>query len=154
RDALLLALPASTRGVLRPVDPALMHVTLRFHGEVDERALAAPEVSLAEGVPPVDLSLAPARPAPLGAPERPAVAGGGIEGHLDGLRALAGRVEAAVRAAGLPPEDRAFSPHLTLARVRRDASAEERRAIAAAAQSLAPCDAKATAIHVRKVVLV
>ena len=42
----------------------------------------------------------------------------GLKSGAEDLGALAARVEAECRAAGLPPETRAFQPHLTLARAR------------------------------------
>ena len=53
------------------------------------------------------------------------------------LRALVARAETAVVAAGLPGERRELRPHLTIARVRRQARAAERRAIAASVRALA-----------------
>ena len=123
---------------LRWVDPALMHLTLRFLGEVDEQALEPLQRELAAGVPPVDVELALGPAGSFGAPGRTAVAWLAVRGDGEGLRALAERVEAAVVAAGLPSEDRPLRPHLTLARVRRGASTQQRRAVAEAIAALDP----------------
>ena len=123
---------------LRWVDPALMHLTLRFLGEVDEHTLEPLQRELAAGVPTVDVQLALGPAGTFGAPGRTAVAWLAVGGDGEGLRALAERVEAAVVAAGLPPEDRPLRPHVTLARVRRGASTQQRRAVAEAIAALDP----------------
>lgn len=135
--ALLAALPGATRRALRPVRPELLHLTLRFLGEVDEGAVDPLQAAL-DGVPPfrVELALAPA--ATFGPAARTGVVWLGIGGEVDALRALARAVEGAVRLAGAPPDDRPFAAHLTLARVGRSASAEDRGAVAAAVRALDP----------------
>ncbi len=108
---------------LRLVAPAALHLTLAFLGERDaaEVPLLAPALARALGrglVPPRDahvlepLWLAPRRPHVLTV----AVADpGGL------LLSLHARVVAAVAdAIDWEPERRAFRPHVTLARVRRD----------------------------------
>ncbi len=123
---------------LRWVDPALMHLTLRFLGEVDEHALEPLQRELAAGVSPVDVQLALGPAGTFGAPGRTTVAWLEVGGDGEGLRALAERVEAAVVAAGLPSEDRPLHPHVTLARVRRGASTRQRRAVAEVIAALEP----------------
>lgn len=124
---------------LRPVDPALIHLTLRFAGEVDDGVAAGIEREL-RAVPPVavELELAPA--GTFGPAARSSVLWLGVGGDLDGLRALAERVDAAVERAGLPPDGGRFRPHLTLARVRRQATGAQRRVIAAAVAAAPPPD--------------
>ncbi len=137
REAARAARAAIERGVgapvstsLRWVDPALMHVTMRFLGEVGEAGLAPLQQALSRVVPPVDVDLMLDGAGTFGPAARTEVVWLGVGGDADGLRALAARVEAAVVAAGLPPEERAFRAHLTLARLRRRASRDERRAVA------------------------
>jgi 2'-5' RNA ligase len=70
----------------------------------------------------------------------------GVAGDTDGFARLAARTEAALVAAGWPPDDRPFRPHLTLARsdgvsvgplvAGRLASAMAGRTIAAAIERL------------------
>jgi 2'-5' RNA ligase len=50
----------------------------------------------------------------------------GLGGDLPALADLRGRVEADCVAHGFPPETRPFAPHLTLGRVRENASAANR----------------------------
>ncbi|MYE31644.1 MAG: RNA 2',3'-cyclic phosphodiesterase, partial [Chloroflexi bacterium] len=75
-------------------------------------------------------------PGTFGSAARTSVVWLGLGGDVDALRALAGRVETAVEAAGLPPERRELRPHVTLARVRQRASTAQRRALAAAVGAL------------------
>ena len=121
---------------MRWIDPALLHLTVRFLGEVDEERLPPLQRALSERVPPVDVTLRLDGAGAFGPPTRTTAAWLGVGGDGDELRALAERVEAAVVAAGLPPEGRAFSPHLTVARVARRASREQRQAIAEAVARL------------------
>ncbi len=55
----------------------------------------------------------------------------GLRGDVDALSALAERVEAAIGPLGFPREDRPFFGHLTLARVREDATREQRERVSA-----------------------
>ncbi|WP_027285175.1 RNA 2',3'-cyclic phosphodiesterase [Rubritepida flocculans] len=99
---------------LRWVPPENYHLTLRFIGEVP--AFQCEEVDLA-------LAAIRARPFDL------ALAGLGVfekQGRVQSLHALAERspalshlqakIETALQRAGLPPERRRFTPHVTLAR--------------------------------------
>jgi RNA 2',3'-cyclic 3'-phosphodiesterase len=52
---------------------------------------------------------------------RPRVLWIGLQGDLDALRQLQAPVEQLAQQAGFPAEERPFSPHLTIARTRRDA---------------------------------
>lgn len=100
------------------VKPQLMHLTLRFLGEVAPSRipdLEAAMASAAEGVPPFE-----ARVVGLGAfPERgaPRVVWAGIQDN-GSLATLNRRLEEAARRLGFDPEQRPFSPHLTLGRVK------------------------------------
>ena len=132
------ALPPAPQRALRPVDPALMHLTLRFLGEVDERRAEALQAALDGHVEPFVLDLSLAAAGSFGPASRTSVAWLGVGGDVEGLRRVAAQVERAVRAAGMPPEGRDWSPHLTLVRVHRSATAADRRAIADAVRSLAP----------------
>lgn len=114
--SILLGTMADVAGVRWQRDDQL-HLTLRFIGEVDHRtaeeialALArvhapAPEVALA-GVGRFDRD---GRTDTIWAGVRPA----------DPLAALHKKVDRALVSIGLPPEGRAFLPHITLARLAR-----------------------------------
>ena len=125
-----IALPDAQRAALAPylsrcaalapsfrfVAPESLHLTLRFIGGVEEPVLGTLSRSLRA------IRQAPfrARAGGLGTfgGRRPSVAWLGLpEGHEEAAR-LAAASEQACRAAGLEPEERAFRPHLTLARAR------------------------------------
>ncbi len=99
------------------VAPESLHLTLRFLGPVDPERLEA----LA-----ADLRLIAVEPFPagldgLGAFGRPSAARVvwlGLEAGSEELVRLAAEVEAHCAAHGFEPEDRPYSPHLTLARSR------------------------------------
>jgi 2'-5' RNA ligase len=101
-----------------PVSPQNWHLTLRFLGEVDEVTLDRVIRSLDAA----DLGGAfPMAWGGLGAfprPSRASVLWVGIARGEDRLAAVAMATEAAFAAAGFPPEDRPFRPHLTLSRIR------------------------------------
>jgi 2'-5' RNA ligase len=74
---------------------------------------AGPAVAAA---PPMTLRLAGG--GRFGSLRRPQVAWAGLDGDVEPLVDLAGRLSAAARSLGLPVEDRPFRPHLTLGRWR------------------------------------
>lgn len=137
-DALAAALDAEARAALRPVAPERLHLTLRFFGEVDEDGAPWLEAALRARLPPLGARLALTAAGTFGAPARASAAWLGVGGDLGALRGAALAAEAAAREAGLPPERRAWRPHLTIARVRPRAAAGARRAIARAVAGLDP----------------
>ena len=100
-----------------------LHLTLRFIGEV-ERPLANELAVALEAVraPAFELRLSG-----LGSFDRRSggVLWAGVE-PAEPVRALAARIERVCQAAGLPPERRAFHPHITLARWKGPRSREAR----------------------------
>ena len=128
------------RGIvgLRTVDPASVHLTLKFLGNVPASRVEAIEDALVDAA-------ARSRPFRLALgetgtfPERgaPRVLWVGLDGDVEALAGLRARVEEALRPLGFAPEGRPFRPHLTLARM-RDRSTRADRAQAAAALSSAP----------------
>ena len=114
----LLALMAGIPGA-RWQDDGLLHLTLRFIGEVDRHQANDIAAALAAVTQP-----------------RPTIALAGVgtfehKGRTDtvwagiapdpGLRALRDRVGRALVTVGIAPEERAFTPHITLARLNRTA---------------------------------
>lgn len=102
---------------LRWVSDENLHLTLRFIGEV-ERPLAN---ELAAALATVRFASFQMRVSGAGSFDR---RGGGaiwagVEPRTE-LRALAAKVDRSCVPAGLPPERRAFHPHITLARYGRD----------------------------------
>src|SRR5262249_18013526 len=106
-------------------------------GEVDEGAVDPLQAAL-DAVPEPAFTLMLGHAGAFGAPARTSATWLALEGDVAALRALAARVEDAVRLVGLPSETRPYSPHLTLARLRRDASGADRRAIADAVRRIEP----------------
>ncbi|HET7465195.1 MAG TPA: RNA 2',3'-cyclic phosphodiesterase [Candidatus Dormibacteraeota bacterium] len=101
-----------------------LHLTVRFVGTV-ERSLVERIADRLEatGGPAIQLSLGEAGTFKRSRLAR--VVWLGLRSGADELKALALRVESECRAAGLPPEARAFKPHLTLARARsRDGASQ------------------------------
>ena len=99
--------------------PERWHLTLLFLGAVPEERVvpltdaAGPAVAEA---PPMTLRLAGG--GRFGSARRPQVAWAGIDGDVEPLIALAGRLVRIARRLHLPVEDRPFRPHLTLGRWR------------------------------------
>lgn len=106
----------------RFLDPARadkFHLTLRFLGEMQPDQRSALEAALAEiafSYAPFTIDLAHIGVFPN--PRRPSVLWLGISTNPT-LARLQAEVEAAAQTAGFAGEGRAWSPHLTLARVRR-----------------------------------
>jgi RNA 2',3'-cyclic 3'-phosphodiesterase len=95
--------------------PANLHITTKFIGEWPEQRLAELKTALA-ALPP--RAAIPVRLHHLGFfpnPHAPRVFWCGIE--APGLAELAGETDRATAALGVTAETRAFSPHLTLARI-------------------------------------
>jgi RNA 2',3'-cyclic 3'-phosphodiesterase len=101
------------------VAPGNLHLTLKFLGSVPEARIDAVAGALREASG--DASPFEARLRGLGAfpsARRPRVVWAGVtEGAADMIE-LARRVDAALAALGFPRDERPFSPHVTLGRVR------------------------------------
>ena len=103
---------------LRWTRPEGVHLTLKFLGETPATSLAAIEGALARavrGVPAFRLALG--APGTFGGRRGPRVLWVDVEGELQPLLRLQAAVERELAAVGFAPEEREFSPHLTLARV-------------------------------------
>jgi RNA 2',3'-cyclic 3'-phosphodiesterase len=112
---LAIALPG-----VRWVDPAALHLTLAFLGELDEAQVAAAiEAADAAACRAQPFRLEVAGLGTFGPPKAPRVIWAGLGGDLTALRALHADLARELQARGFPPEERAFSPHLTLARIKQ-----------------------------------
>ena len=114
--------------VIRWTRSDLLHLTLKFLGEVPDRDVSAICVAIRE----VALDLRPPgleiRGVGCFPPRGPArVVWAGIAGPPPELLACHSACEEACRRLGYPPEDRPFSPHLTIGRARAPAGAREAR---------------------------
>lgn len=95
------------------------HITVKFLGDVNSDRLK--DVTLAVSQSVADLTPFEAEIGGFGAfpnARRPRVVWAGIETGQDELKALAERVENALETLGFPKEDRPFSAHVTIGRVR------------------------------------
>ena len=121
-----IALPAAVRAALarlqcgvagaRWVVPENLHLSLRFIGEVDGET-AQDVVDALERVDGVPFELSLGGVGHFGDRRRARVLWAGVR-KSEPLAALRARVERALARAGLAPEGRRFSPHVTLARLK------------------------------------
>lgn len=126
--ARLRGLPGEARWVSGPH----LHLTLRFLGELDVQRVGDVTSAVARAASrhaPFTLTLAglglfP----PKGAPD---VVWVGVTEGEEALRSLQADVETELELAGFPPEERRFTPHLTLARLRGAEAGEWHCAVAA-----------------------
>ena len=105
------------------VAPALLHVTLKFLGEIAEAQRQSVEAllrRLAEREQAFMLGLAGVGAFP--SMSAPRVVWVGLSEGSDALARIAGTIETEGRAIGMRQEERPFSPHLTLGRVRSSRS--------------------------------
>jgi len=130
-------LKQSDRAPVKWVDPDSIHLTLKFLGNI--AAGTIPELTkaiseAARGIAPFRLALGELGVFPnLRAPR---VVWVGLGGEIATLSVIQENIESALIPLGFSPERRAFSPHLTLGRVRERASPEERRRLGEAVSSL------------------
>ncbi len=107
---------------LRWVRPQGIHLTLKFLGETPAGKVAAITDALAGATRGRrSFHLALGEPGTFGG-RRPRVLWLDVIGDIEPLRELQATVEEALAEVGFPPEERGFSPHLTLARVRQPVS--------------------------------
>lgn len=101
------------------VRPENMHLTLRFFGDIADEQTARLAEILVEScreMPPFPLQIRGTGVFPNA--RKPSVAWVAAEPLDGGLVGLYNAAENAARAIGLPPDDKAFHPHVTLARIR------------------------------------
>ena len=110
------------------VDPYSTHLTLKFLGNVNADMMSQITEAMAEAVPgvsPFRLEIKGLGVFPN--PRRVQVIWVGISGEVEKLLRLQKGIESNLEILGFTPEARGFTPHLTLARVRDQASADERQ---------------------------
>lgn len=114
------------------VDPRSIHLTLKFLGNVDAGRVAGIAAAIeraALGVFPFHLEVKGLGVFPN--PRRVQVVWVGVSGEVERLVQLQQRIEAAVSPLGFPTESRPFAPHLTIARLREQATFEDRQGFGA-----------------------
>ena len=102
-----------------------LHLTLAFLGETPDDRLDAVRRAMDEasaGAASFRLALAGLGTFPSS--RRPRVLWAGLTGDLVSLSALHARLDEQLKISGLPTEDRAFRPHVTLGRARAEWSSE------------------------------
>ena len=110
------------------VNPYSIHLTLKFLGSIAVDKISQITKSMSEavqGISPFHLEVKE-----LGAfpnLRRVQVVWVGISGEVDRLGQLQQRIESNLARLGFAPESRPFTPHLTLARLRNQASLDERQ---------------------------
>jgi 2'-5' RNA ligase len=118
-------------------DPASMHLTLHFLGETPKRFVAPLLAGLhAITVSPVRLHLNQLGCFPASGPLR--VVWAGLDGDLDGLASLHRAVGRVIESVGLAVDQRPFTPHITLARARSNATPAELRSLRATLATIKP----------------
>lgn len=120
--------PARRATWLKWVNPDSIHLTLKFLGNIlagrTDEILLAMEGATRE-VPSFQLEVKDLGVFPN--PKRVQVAWVGISGEIDKLGPLQQNLESNLALLGFAPETRPFTPHLTLARVRNQASPAEQQ---------------------------
>ncbi len=126
----------SGKSGVRWVSVENIHLTLKFLGEVSPS-----NVDLIQHMLSTEASLHPRFQISVGQlgafpnPRRPRVIWLGVDAPPE-LATLQRGIENATAKLGYPPDDRFFSPHLTLGRVRENASSTELTALCAALESM------------------
>ncbi len=136
---------------LRWVRPQGVHLTLKFLGETPADRVAAITEALAGAISGRRwFRLALGAPGTFGNRRGPRVLWLDVIGDIERLQELQAAVERALVEIGFPQEERGFSPHLTLARVRQPARADTAERVAHALRAVTPPQAE---FDVREVVL-
>jgi 2'-5' RNA ligase len=110
------------------VDPYSIHLTLKFLGNIDVnkvREITAAMEAAAQGISPFKLEVKDLGVFPN--LKRVRVVWVGVSGEVAQLSQLQQRIESNLAPLGFARESRSFTPHLTLARVREQASPDEQQ---------------------------
>lgn len=120
-------LKPESRGTAKWVDPDGIHLTLKFLGNIREdsiEAITRAMATAATGITPFCLKTS--RVGCFPNLKNPRVVWVGLDGDPEQLLVLKQRLDSELKPLGFPTDERAFTPHLTLARLRNQASALER----------------------------
>ena len=121
-------LKAAGGAPVRWVDPGSIHLTLKFLGDIDSGSTARITAALEEAARGThSFSIEVSGLGVFPDPRRVRVVWVGLTGELEKLSQLQKRIETGLVPLGFKEEGRAFTPHLTLARVRDYASPDERQ---------------------------
>ncbi len=121
----------------RPATVGNLHLTLAFLGNVASQStdsvISAMETA-ATGFKPLRLGFGPGGTFPLYG--EPRIAWVGVTGDLEPLNKLQGSITENMRGIGIRVDKRPFSPHITLARIGRQATPSDRISIRRALEDL------------------
>ncbi len=109
------------------VEPENIHLTLKFLGDIDPGKVGDISGTISQattGISSFTLEIKGLGVFPN--PRNTRIAWAGLAGDLGKLNLLQKNIEARLEKFGFPSEKRGFSPHITLARIRDNAKAEER----------------------------
>ena len=112
------------------VDPYSIHLTLKFLGNISKDMGGKITMALEEairGISPFHLEAKGLGVFP--SLKRVQVVWVGVTGEVDRLSQLQQRIESSLATLGFVPESRPFTPHLTLARLRDQATPDERQGL-------------------------
>ena len=124
---------------VRWVRPEGIHLTLKFLGEIEDPQVEAILESVERATRwSGKLTLVLSEVGTFPNFNSPKVIWVGLKGNPDSLKELQSRIDQGISSTtGLPKEKRKFAPHLTLGRVRENASGDERRRIGQALAEVA-----------------
>jgi 2'-5' RNA ligase len=123
-------LKSGRRFEVKWVAPESIHLTLKFLGNIvveSTKDIAQAMAEAAQGIPPFRLEVKDLGVFPN--LKRVQVAWVGVHGEIDKLSQLQQRLDSNLSRLGFAPEGRPFTPHLTIARLRDNASPTERQAL-------------------------
>ncbi len=134
------------------VAPEAIHLTLQFLGATDTRLVESIGVALRQALDgQTACALRLGRPGAFPNVRRPSVLWVGIDGATAALEQMQQRIATALHPLGFPLETRPFRAHLTIGRVRRDASAAQQAQLGSMLADVSP--PPALAWRVTKVLL-
>jgi len=135
-DKATVVLKKTTGSLIRWVPPENMHLTLKFLGDISPSNVdMLTQMLRAEADSSHCFDMHVSRLGSFPSLRRPRVIYIGIQAPA-GLEALRHGVESASRRLGYESEDRAFSPHLTIGRVRQDVTASDGQKIRQALENI------------------
>jgi len=121
-------LKSGSRAPIKWVDPDIIHLTLKFLGNISPDIIGRITAALEEachGVIPLHLEIT--EPGVFPNTRRVQVVWVGLTGEVERLGQLQKCIDSRLEPLGFKAETRPFAPHLTLARVREQATPDERQ---------------------------
>jgi len=147
-------LKAGSRAPARWVSPENIHLTLKFLGDIDAAVIDDIKDALQEavwGISAIRLGAEGLGVFPNNT--RVQVIWVGLSGEIDRLQKLQQSIDKELAKLGFPAEKRGFSPHLTIARLRDRANANERQDMGRLVENTrfqSSLDFSVTSIHLMK----